>query len=174
MKTIKLVFIFIVVATLCSCNPCRRGPWHEYLLDLSFQDASGNDLLSGIEYDAYLYDPHRGTIKKELMHLSIYYDGIYSLSSVALGEIAVSIHQKSDSIYYIAQDFAFNKCDPYVDKIIFRVRCPYVFGDNYIHEIITYWRPAKNDFFECYRIEYEGKEITEIKNNIGIIILEGR
>ena len=53
-----------------------------------------------------------------------------------------------------------------VEKLVFRLTCPYVFGDYNAHDIVTYWRESYGKNMTkgkaCYRIEFEDKEITEI------------
>ncbi|MDR2910310.1 MAG: hypothetical protein LBV47_02945 [Bacteroidales bacterium] len=52
------------------------------------------------------------------------------------------------------------------EKIVFRLTCPYLFGDNEAHDIITWLEPYKWENGEtgylavCYRMEFEGKELT--------------
>ena len=42
----------------------------------------------------------------------------------------------------------------------------YVFGDNAVYELVTYWEKASNNgsatYFKCNRIEFEGSVITDI------------
>ncbi|MDR2911434.1 MAG: hypothetical protein LBV47_08775 [Bacteroidales bacterium] len=55
---------------------------------------------------------------------------------------------------------------PFTEKIILRLTCPYLFGDNEAHDIVTWWEPyiyengEESIYAVCYRIEFEGKEIT--------------
>ena len=66
-----------------------------------------------------------------------------------------------------------NEEHPFNEKATFQLSCPYIFGDNKVHDIATWWKPEKiadawlgHRFLElapsCYRIEIDGKEITEI------------
>jgi len=63
------------------------------------------------------------------------------------------------STFYLSPD----NC-PDMKKIIYRLSCPYVFGDEKVRELATYWNVPKitkseTQFYaECYRIEFEGKE----------------
>ena len=61
---------------------------------------------------------------------------------------------------------------PFAEKIIFRFTCPYVFGDNKAHDIVTWWKPHDNKNASralCYQIEFEGKEYTPITYNSSAI-----
>ena len=169
MKTLKLICLLVIVTTLHSCDKCHKKLHHYTPVWLSFQDASGNDLVNGIEYDAY--STGHGEIKSELIDLYINYDGIYSLSDWALGYNTVSII-KQDNYYYIGCGLVFTECDPLPNKITFKFRCPHIFGDNYLHEITTYWNTTKKKYHECYRIEYEGKEfsVNEQSQSVTIIL----
>ena len=66
---------------------------------------------------------------------------------------------------------------PLVEKIIFRLICPYIFGDNEAHDIVTWWELL--DFVcnevvysspSCYRMEFDGKEFP-VKEQVATIIL---
>ena len=58
-----------------------------------------------------------------------------------------------------------NDC-PEEKTLTYKLKCPYVFGDEAVHEVVTYWNIPKakssvNDHYaKCYRIEFEGNEIT--------------
>jgi len=64
------------------------------------------------------------------------------------------------------------------EKIIIRFTCPYLFGDNEAHDIVTWWKKDATGSLraECYRIEFEGKEFTDITltplHQISTIILD--
>ena len=72
---------------------------------------------------------------------------------------------------------------PFSEKITFTLKCPYPFGNNSAHEIVTWWKPY--NMFRggtiCYHIEFEGKIITEFQYDteincfsIATIVLENR
>jgi len=52
--------------------------------------------------------------------------------------------------------------------LTYKLKCPYVFGDEAVHEIVTYWDIPKTKsgdgsvYAKCNRIEFEGKVITPI------------
>jgi hypothetical protein len=55
---------------------------------------------------------------------------------------------------------------PFAEKVIFRLTCPYLFGDNEAHDIVTLWEPYLYENGEvgiyavCHSMEFEGKELT--------------
>jgi len=67
---------------------------------------------------------------------------------------------------------------PLVEKIIFRLTCPYIFGDNEAHDIVTWWELLDFVYNEvvysrpsCYHIELDGKEFP-VKESIATIVLD--
>ncbi|MBR7027596.1 MAG: hypothetical protein IKI13_08520 [Bacteroidales bacterium] len=65
---------------------------------------------------------------------------------------------------YMIDDFALQ------ETIKYQLTCPTIFGDNAVHEFITYWKEdedlnpdAAQRFATCTKVEYDGKEITPIK-----------
>ena len=56
---------------------------------------------------------------------------------------------------------------PFFEKVTFRLACPYILGNDEVHDINTWWKPENNtdkgkNSPICYRIEIDGKEFTEI------------
>ena len=56
------------------------------------------------------------------------------------------------------------------ETVKYQLTCPTIFGDNAVHEFITYWKEdedlnpdAAQRFATCTKVEYDGKEITPIK-----------
>jgi len=43
------------------------------------------------------------------------------------------------------------------------LKCPYIFNNEDIHVINTYWKSVNETDDVCYKIEYNGKVIDEIK-----------
>ena len=85
--------------------------------------------------------------------------------------------------YCLSNSFTWSKEGNDVRKLTYKIRCPYVFGDNKEHEFVTYWdlNPHITEvlglaYASCYRIEYEGKEFTPqpVRDNyhVGIIVLD--
>ena len=180
MKAITKLMVLLTLAMIfISCMDRDVLPPHiNRNVFLSFQDVSGNDLVSGIECNYFNNDPFYGEIKKELIDLYIFYDGIYLLSGWATGHNTVSINKKHDNYCYVGLHFNHGKHYPFINKVVYRLRCFYIFGDNNLHEIITYWKSEKEMINHiCYRIEFEGKEYTQInydeyKFSVATIVLE--
>ena len=58
----------------------------------------------------------------------------------------------------------------FAEKITFRLTCPYIFGDNEAHDIVTWWE-LHEYYTTCYRIEYGGKELS-VEEGVATIILD--
>jgi len=69
-----------------------------------------------------------------------------------------------NSYYYLTNGFYLPVNDCPEEKILtYKLKCPYVFGDDSVHEFVTYWdipRDKINHSAKCSRIEFEGNEIT--------------
>lgn len=206
--TIKVIFLFSILLITDSCNDDKDKirytggllPTYSYdCIHLSIQDASGNDLVKGIEYDWFQSDvPEEevsyGTIKRDEYTLDIVYfpDSMMSpyvtrkinsarpdfIRSDLLSENVPTLRlKKIDGIYFLefheysnyTYDSGKKKLPP-ANKITFNLTCPYIFGDNTIHEIATYWKPKFNknyyqsdkltdEYYQtCYCITLDGNE----------------
>jgi len=171
-------------------------PTNFHSLLLNFQDASGNDLIRNwqgditpiaapgkivpfyahINYESYkldvvVYEDALNVRKVGYRYwpLSLHFGEVYS-------EMAIGLNPSYDYLSLRA-DCAKEYFDetkrvelPFVEKIMFKLTCPYLFGDYRTRDIITWWKPRpiddnsfnNDDRVLCYRIEIDGKEITEI------------
>jgi len=46
------------------------------------------------------------------------------------------------------------------DKLVYQFTCPYVFGDDVEHTIVSYWKRSESGQMSCYRVELDGKEFS--------------
>ena len=178
-------------------NPlCREGlhPYYVHTLWLSFQDKSGNDLLKGSEFELlYNYNGIFDTVKPEFYTLEIIYekgiinpwlepghykngtdDIIYPKLYLASESVASYGLLNNDYDYLRFHTESTKLVGNFPKKIIFRFTCPYLFGDNKVHDIVTRWKFIDTYCAPlCYRIEYGGKEFSvKLSNdNFATVIL---
>ena len=189
MRTLKTLSI-IAVLILSSCEP----PWHNepefigYNLYLSFQDASGNDLVKEIELSE-----SSGAVKESLYSLDIivsepcwnWDNEIYNAPARPGFEPDVNRPKLALSNYegysYLINQFGLPVDDcPKQEILTYKIKCPYIFGDDAVHELVTYWEipNERNPSAKCYRITFEGNEVTPSPmdkydyNYVAAIILE--
>ena len=179
MKSLKYS-LFLVLAMLLNSCEVEYGnfyPFYEHWLWLSFQDTSGNDLVKGIGYNWWQSD----VVPEEEAGGGPVNPDLYTLK-IIFPENAVDVWEKSPEIrpeltlikpnygewnsskgYYLNFSTSSVKKDN-VEMLTFKLSCPYVFGDNSTHEIVTYWRKSNvpKGTVKCYRIVFDGKEINEI------------
>ena len=163
--------------------------WHS--LFINFQDSSGNNLLKGIGFDTWnsgMLVPgedadYGGFVKSELYTLeSIYEEGFpnperYPKLSFHRGMVMSLdfplVNPDYDYLHFYIQSQRYigthlggpfydisKKCD-FAEKIIFRLTCPYLFGNNEAHYITTWWWEPDHSGGNkaiCYRVEYGGRE----------------
>ena len=195
MNTMKTLKILSLVALIMLSSSCERPSIHvepefiSYNLYLSFQDVSGNDLVKGIEFHDSL-----GSVEDSLYNLDIivsepcwnWDNYIYNAPARPGFEPDVNRPILGLSRYngysYLTNQFGIpvNDC-PEQKVLTYKLKCPYLFGDDAVHELVTYWDIPKdkiNPSAKCYRIEFEGNEITPTPmdnyeyNYTAVIILE--
>jgi hypothetical protein len=205
MKLLKLTSLLAALILLCGCNKetieiseAHPGPYPYHVL-ISFQDASGNDLVKGIAHDwrqsAFVYEsnpnPDAGFVNLDQYTLDVVFpdhiqavvEYITRLEDVRIAQLPSDLVD-SDSMldsYFVnyivvckwgdyygldmccltpTNDIEGKKLSP-TDKATFKLRCPYVFGDDAEHEIVTYWSypPEKGPYNTyCTRVEFENEE----------------
>ena len=168
-------------------------PFYYYYLFLNFQDASGKDLIEEIEYIGWDSEigaeadntGGSGAIKSDLYTLEpiypeVYMDPVWTHHAAASNSVIPGPYDyalgfgKKDSYYYLffypqasnVHVLNYDKELPPADKIIYKLSCSYIFGNDEEHEIVTYWKQGEQEKHQiCYLIEFEGKKfIPEISN----------
>jgi len=192
---LKLITILCVaclfVAYMLIMNGCHSNNYNDYqprqyILFLGVQDADGDDLVKGVEGIKTSFTPWGPEIKSDLYTFEIIYpdpcmDVYYNhYHSGEVGFIPDDIGQhppiqvvKLDDRYSLIFDVKTNNYEccpcPFANSLTFKLSCPYIFGDDIVHEIITYWREAVVDPYRqrifCDRIVLDGKDYSpEIKH----------
>ena len=174
MKPLNIIGFLALMMNFSSCNLLFSHNEPEYVsydLYLSFQDVSGNDLVKGIELNT-----SSGSVKDSLFTLDIivsepcrnWDNKIYNTPARSGFEPDVNRPGlgmvRYNSYCYLTNGFYLPVNDCPEEKILtYKLKCPYVFGDDAVHEFVTYWdipRDKINHSAKCYRIEFEGNEIT--------------
>lgn len=164
-------------------------PFYNYiLLALRIQDSSGKDLIKGIEYDCWdsgetSYEEFGGVVKKNLYTLDFVFPNP-SMSPYESHKLAAensnNIYNQDysptlsvsilDGIYSLKFMISSNKRDfngvlPPAEKVTIKLSLPYVFGDDSVHEIVTFWEPyEENPYYQlCNRLEFAGKECVSLE-----------
>ena len=184
MKTLKFAVLILIVLIVNSCDKDKidkKTLGYQHLLLLSFQDVSGNDLLEGSEF---IWNDGMSTTKPEFYTLDIVFeDGIpnkyeiYKSDRYDIRYPMLSLANKwflppespanPDYKYLCFEASSFRSS--FAEKITFRLICPYLFGDNEAHDIVTWWEPSTYRGYGrtfCYRIEFEGKEFPVEGNDV--------
>lgn len=156
-----------------------------YNLGLGFQDASGNNLVKGIGLEEWsagtsMEDALWGSVKPDLYVLDIivsepcknWDNEIYNTPARPGFEPDVNrprlgIERPDNGHCYFTNSFGLpvDGCSRQ-KKLTYKLKCPYIFGDEAVHEFVTYWdipktKSSSSEYFaKCYRIAFEGNEIT--------------
>jgi len=185
----RIIVLLVSVMMFCSCQKNKNAnPFFQHILQLHFQDVSGADLVKDIGYDCVyalsnmprpdeFKEFEYGVVKADLYTLDVIFgnhceDSYYAhYNNPACAEPAplfptLMLSGVVDGKYYLEfTEFSVKneKCSSLDRKITFILTCPYVFGDDKEHEIVTFWKAEKIPL-SCYRIEFDDKEITEIEH----------
>lgn len=157
-------WLMLVIICLSSCNLFHRDYPPEvdiYMIALCFQDALGNNVSEGIGTEelrtgASIKNANEGTVNPDLYSLDIVSDpdDYTTLYGFSLGMI------KSDKLGTCLTNYYCRfRENNNVRKLTYKLQCPYIFGDEETHELVTYWELSKNTYAKCYRIEFGGQEI---------------
>lgn len=188
MKTLKILGLFaLVIMSFSSCDLIHFGApppeTVDYNLRLSFQDASGNDLVKGIGLDVWMdsilnfeEQAQAGIVLEDSLYtLDIivsepcknWDNKIYNAPGCDAIRPVLVMFRYNNNYCYLGNYFSVPVNDCPEEKILnYQLKCPYVFGDEAVHEFVTYWDIPKaksstnSHYAKCNRVEFDGNEIT--------------
>lgn len=191
MKALKVLgLIAIAMMSFTSCDRLFGTLPPEtvvYNFGLCLQDSSGNDLIKGIGLEEWspastMEDALWGTVKSDIYVLDIilsepcinWDNDIYNAPARPGFEPDVNrpvlcMNRRGDGARYLNNSLSVPVSDCPEEKILtYKLKCSYVFGDDEIHEFVTYWDiPEKSsgnkyteNFAKCNRIVFNGEEFT--------------
>ncbi len=190
MKVLKIVGLLALgIMNFSSCDLFLGHDEPEFViynLGLSFQDASGNDLVKGIGLEEWSFgmsmeDALWGAVKPDLYLLDVilsepcknWDNDIYNaparpgfIPDVNRPKLGMERSDRGDC--YLTNSFRLPVSDCPEEKVLtYKLKCLYLFGDEEVHEFVTYWNIPKSNrersferYAKCYRIEFEGNKIT--------------
>jgi len=151
-----------------------------YVLFLSFQDDAGHDLVKGIEFDNWWNEttPYKaGPVKSSLYTIKLESPNPCNTGKAELilytpysGWFDPSTEYNYLEIYPSVSSITYKKGCKYDTRITIRLKCPFIFGDDMEHEIVTYWivnDKRSSTRIKCSRIELDGMDNTHIKGIAG-------
>ena len=162
---------WIIMAAIClsSCNLFHREPpmADAYPIAFCFQDASGNNIVEEIKAEQSGFIDDKKNINSNMYSLDIdiqnyingkVTSGPHKYPALYVSSLEMIMHNKLGIC--LTNYFARSSEDNNVRKLTYNLQCPYIFGDEETHELVTYWELNDNIYSKCYRIEFEGQEIT--------------
>jgi hypothetical protein len=182
MKTKNLLIYISLLMAFTSCEWIFGGhkepEFVGYNMSLRFTDTSGNDLSKDINLADSIYrldiiipEPCNG-----------WDNDIYNTpGSDVVSRPDFSLSRPDSpyltSYFYLPAD----ECPP-MKKLTYKIWFPALFGDDLIHEVVSYWDVPSNKkkaygYATCFRIEFEGKEIIptyerERTHSLATIVLD--
>lgn len=163
MRTIRIIILFLVAMTVCSC--ITDGPMYMYYVAISFRDRQGDDLVASLCEEKWKPDGDHsrwyGEINPETYLLDIIpsspyifeeEDNVIRDSSRPFLQVAKfdenrrcvsNFRQQTegDGYYYLLNRVGGRVAlSGFQNKVTYLLICPSIFGDDMAHEIITYWK----------------------------------
>ena len=177
MKHFNIVSIGLLTLLLSSCgdyiNGHRMGDRMSYSLSFHFQDSEGNDLSKGVDHGEILVNSDYKldiilSKQSELWDNKIYQPVNEDPSVIYDDHSPKLVYLDLNGQAYIGNQFTLYTGLVDHQKILtYQITCPYIFGDDDVHFLTTYWRDLGEKynteyFVECYKVEFEGQVITDI------------
>lgn len=192
MKRLLSVIVFIVTfITFISCGDSilggkvKMGDPMQYNISFVFQDAEGNDLSDRIDikdwYPANVSkeDATFGEVADYKLDIilsdpgELFNNKLYNINDPEAVELDYNppmlVYQYTEDNIYLGNNFLlYTGIVGPQDKLTYEITCPHIFGDNEVHVITTYWKEELGEkmsatyFPECYKVEFDGKVITDI------------
>ena len=185
MKTFKLPSLLaLIIINFSSCDLIfdHEPDTIAYNLDLSFQDSSGHDLVKGIGLEEWCCPTDMpeeqaqwGSVKRDLYVLDIIASqpcqdlitarrpGVFHDPDV--DHFRLGMNKLNNNYYFTIEFGLLVKNCPNEKMLTYKLKCPYVFGDEAVHEFVTYWDIPKirnkSTYAKCNRIEFEGRVFTQ-------------
>lgn len=192
MKTIRFTFIFTIAAVvLTSCdwfNPVipPNSKQYYYFLHINFKDAEGNDLATPLADDMYKTaegKPWAGEIDPDKFSLELFpadadipEERITTILTLSKFDDQHYMQPTNpDGTYGPEGDWYLNfRCiiqggaDILQDHLIYKFKCPTIFGDDSVHDITAYWNEGYLfDKLSCYpscpKVVIDGVEYTVVE-----------
>lgn len=181
MKKVSFMCLLIcMMMGLASCSSCTADPPEgiAYNLCLSFKDGLGKDLVEGIEIvnwypqNVPMKEAQMGEVKPGTYWWNVSLDKPHNPPALLPDKLIMV--KMADGVRCLRQLLSLVVSEyENQNKITYRLVCPHIFGDQKEHEITAYWTIQKTalstHYARCYRAEFDGKEISEIKYSDGDI-----
>lgn len=191
MKRFSTISILVIASfILSSCGDyilggkVKLGDQMQYSMSFVFRDAEGNDLSKGIGVD----DAYPNLSKEQITFGEVldykldiilsdpgelFNNKLYNINNPGALEMDYNppklIYNYTEDKIFLGNNFILYTgiVNPQ-DKLTYELTCPHIFGDNEKHVITTYWKTDLGEKFnttyfpECYKVEFDGKVITDI------------
>ena len=167
------LFFLIIISSVTSCDIMfghKEPDFISYPLAMRFLDSSNNDLAEGIGLESEESSNGNiewGIVKHNLYNLEVVAsppceDVIASINSHYIPDYPRLEMKKLDGHNYFLFGYSLgvNECSN--EKVLtYKIKCPYIFGNEEVHEFVTYWEipKIKKGFTDakCVRVELAGK-----------------
>lgn len=155
MKKIILLFLSILLVTFYGCNKKDVDPVHySYSIALTFENQSGDNLVTGIPYSE----------KEQRIPYSEYTRTAWAENGIELLTAELqTIKDENGEDAILLDGMTWEHVSPIITQ---KLVCPYIFGDNNEHVLVSYWEELPDSKHTCTGFTFDGKEYPISKDNI--------
>ena len=146
-----------LLSILLLCLGCTRfshssPPWHQYHLLLEIHDKKGIDIVKEIPIlpdrgSSWMFMDKEGWmagVEPDLCHFDYVVPELCfkfeTSAQLVKPHFAIVVTKIADRYFLLLQAHSTPSCPP-VDIITFKLTCPFIFGDDVEHLIVSYWSP---------------------------------
>jgi hypothetical protein len=162
----KIVYLFLSMLLIISSYGCKEDEniilkthLYYYNIAIAFENQSGENLVEGIPYDessnSILNTEYKQTISvapefgSKPHHYTVNEPGIWKDEN---GE---------ENFFFTATMYSY--VYPMVTQ---KLVCPYIFGDNNEHILVSYWEDLPDYKYKCTGFTLDGKEYPIVKEGV--------
>lgn len=151
----SIALVALLSSILLSCERKEDSPApsiHSY--KMRFEDKAGNDKVHGIPYlpdkkaERNIFDIQKNEYKLDIIQEKKKWN-------LYLGPLSVQLTDLYDCLIITTTNFSFPNYQP--NQLTHKLVCPYVFGDENEHTIISNWEKAGPIYFICKSLVVDGK-----------------
>lgn len=198
MKTLRFAAIIGLMAiALCGCSSpfgdvqelvqnSKPVPRDYYYLHINVRNTEGDDLVAPLGEEYYKSNPesikYSGEVNPDKYQLQIVLPDGYvdRTASFTLGKFDGGynwVSMQEDGTYDVTgrwslmSNYMIVGNNPKVQNpLTYKIKCPAVFGDDTIHEIVTWWEAVSwnktlyEQFYGCVKATFDGVEISPVRS----------
>ena len=182
-KVIESLIIISALFVLTACDKISdvEPPYYRYIIEISFTDSSGKDLVAPLGEERWrmtnLDSDWHGTINPDKYTIEVEYSNPpipFSCDGLVRSDHQgpVLFMREIDGKYYLSVSKLLASQDFKQDSLVIKLACPTIFGDSTTHKLDTFWSYDSTvpyspelpwsfeQFPQCIRASFDGEGLV--------------